>query len=188
MLTTPQKSVLAKSPSFIPTPNDVNWLNVRKELDSFINQQRYFANNAFQKGKEVEVAEIAANQEQERANPKKPGDPSKTKKSKIGAIYKSKPTSNKNLELFIGNLEKDLINPKNVKKFRHNITREEQIALKEIRNWDQQTIRIQDKGSRCVILHNSDYEEKVQHQINRSSFEKISENLNKIYEKKLRPG
>ena len=32
-------------------------------------------------------------------------------------MYKSKPTSNKNLKLFIDNLEKDLINPKNVKKF-----------------------------------------------------------------------
>ena len=40
----------------------INWLNVRKELDSFINQLRYFANNTFQKGKEVEVAEITPNQ------------------------------------------------------------------------------------------------------------------------------
>ena len=185
MLTTPQKSILAKGPSFIPTPNDVNWLNVRKDLDSFINQLRYFANNAFQEGQEVEVAEIASNQEQERADPKIPGDPPKRKKSKIGAMYKSKPTSNKNLELFIENLEKDLINPKNVKKFRHNITREEQIALKEIRYWDEQTISIQDKGSRFVILDNVDYKEKVQHQINRSSFEKIAENPNKTYEKRV---
>ena len=100
-------------------------------------------------------------------------------------MYKSKPTSNKNLELFIENLLKDLVNPKNVKKFRHNITREEQVALKEIRNWDNQIIRIQDKRSRFVILDNSDYEEKVQHQINRSSFEKISENPNEIYEKRV---
>ena len=144
VLTTPQKSVLTKGPSFIPTPNDVNWLNVRKDLDSFINQLRYFANNTFHEGQEVEVAEIPPNQEQERADPKIPGDPPKTKKNKTGAMYKSKPTSNKNLELFIENLEKDLINPKNVKKFRHNTTREEQIALKEMRNWDEQTIRIQD--------------------------------------------
>ena len=63
--------------------------------------------------------------------------------------------------------------------------REEQIAMKEIRNWDEQTIRIQDKRSRFVLLDNLDYEEKVQHQINRSSFEKISENPNKIYEKRV---
>ena len=78
-------------------------------------------------------------------------------------MYKSKPTSNKNLELFIENLEKDLINKNNVKKFRHNITREEQVALKEVRNWDEHTIITQDKGLRFVILDNSDYEEKVQH-------------------------
>ena len=35
VLTTPQKSVLAKDPPFILAPNDVN---LRKELDSFINQ------------------------------------------------------------------------------------------------------------------------------------------------------
>ena len=50
VLTTPQKSVLVKSPSFIATPNDVNWLSLRKELNSFINQRRYFVKNAFQKG------------------------------------------------------------------------------------------------------------------------------------------
>ena len=47
VLTTPQNSLLAKDPSFIPTPNDVNWLSVRRELDGFINQVRYFANNTF---------------------------------------------------------------------------------------------------------------------------------------------
>ena len=97
----------------------------------------------------------------------------------------SKPTSNNNRELFINNWEKDLINPKNVKKFRHNITRGEQVALKEVRNWDEQTIRIQDKGSRFVMLDNSDYEEKLQHQINRGLFEKIPENPNKTYEKRV---
>ena len=51
-----------------------------------------------------------------------------------------------------------------------------------MRNWDEQTIKGQDKGSRFVILDNSDYEEKLQHQINRSSCEKNLENLNKIYE------
>ena len=157
-------------------------------MDSFINQLWYFANNAFQKGKEVEVAEIAPNQEQERVDPKIPGDPPTTKKTKLVHCTSQKPTSNKNLELFIENLEKDLINLKNVKKFRRNITREEKIALKEIRKWDEQAIRIQDKGSRYVILDNSDYEKIVRHEINWSSFKKNSENPNKIYEKRITPG
>ena len=38
VLTTLQKSVFARGPSSIPTPNDVYWLKLRKELVSFINQ------------------------------------------------------------------------------------------------------------------------------------------------------
>ena len=79
VLTTLQKSVFAKGPSSIPTRNDVYWLKLRKELDSFINQLRYFANNAFQKGQEAEVAKIASNQLNERADPKIPGEPHQRK-------------------------------------------------------------------------------------------------------------
>ena len=62
VLKTPPDSVLAKIPSFIPTSNDVKCLDVTTELDNFINQLRYLANNAFRKGQEVEVAETASNQ------------------------------------------------------------------------------------------------------------------------------
>ena len=87
ILTTPQKLLLAKGPSFIHTPNDVNWLSVRRELDSFINQQRYFANNAFQKRQEVKVTEMTPNQEQERADLKKiPGDPPLPEKRKTKLV------------------------------------------------------------------------------------------------------
>ena len=68
-----------KGPSFISTPNDVNWLSVRKVLAGFISQLRYFANHAFQKGQEVKVIKMAPNQEQERADPKIPGDPAQNK-------------------------------------------------------------------------------------------------------------
>ena len=60
---------------------------------------------------------MALYQEQDRADAKIPADPPKTKKNKIGSMYKLKPTSNKNLELFLKNLENDLTNPKNVEKF-----------------------------------------------------------------------
>ena len=80
VLTTPQKSVLAKGPAFTSTPNDVDWLNVRRQLDSFINQLRYFANNAFRKGKEVQVAEVVTNQEQERVDTKVSGEPQNKEK------------------------------------------------------------------------------------------------------------
>ena len=104
---------------------------------------------------------IAPNQEQEWADPKLPGEPPKTKRNKFGAIYKSKPTSKKPRTIY-REFRKRPDKSKKRSKFRH-ITREEQIALKEIRNWDEQTTRMQDKGSRFVILDNSEYEEKVQH-------------------------
>ena len=87
-----------------------------KELDSFINQLRYFENNTFQNEQEVEVEKIAPNREQERTDPKSTWRSPKTKKNETCAMCKSKLTSNKNLELFIENLEKNLINPKNFKK------------------------------------------------------------------------
>ena len=66
--------------------------------------------------------------------------------------------------------------------------REEQIALKQIKNLDEKTIRIQDKESRFEMLDNSDCEEKVQHQINKSSSKKFKKTLTKFMRKELTPG
>ena len=43
--------------------------------------------------------------------------------------------------------------------------------IKDIRNCDKSVVRVQDKGSRFVVLNNEDYVKKVEHQINRSSFQ-----------------
>ena len=43
--------------------------------------------------------------------------------------------------------------------------------LKDIRNWDKNVGRVQDKRLRFVFLENEDYIKKVEHQINRSSFQ-----------------
>ena len=42
-LTSPQKLLLAKGPSFIPTPTDINWYEFRKDFTTFENQLRYKA-------------------------------------------------------------------------------------------------------------------------------------------------
>ena len=46
-------------------------------------------------------------------------------------------------------------------------------ALKEISSWNNQTVRVQGKVSRFAILDNNNYEQKVQNQINRSSFNQL---------------
>ena len=35
------KSLLQKGPSFVPTPSDINWYEVWRDFDKFVNQLRY---------------------------------------------------------------------------------------------------------------------------------------------------
>ena len=68
---------------------------------------------------------------------------------------------------------KELFNPNNIRKIRNNLNKEEKLAFKEMKSWDDKVIRVQDKGSRFVVLDTNSYIEKVEHQINRSSFDKL---------------
>ena len=57
--------------------------------------------------------------------------------------------------------------------------------MKEIKSWDDKVIRAQDNGSQFVVLSNNDYESKVQHQIERSSFTETDIDYSKNYEEKV---
>ena len=46
--------------------------------------------------------------------------------------------------------------------------------------------RIQDEGSRFVLLTNEDYENKVEHQIGRSSFNELPNDPNLEFERKVK--
>ena len=43
-----------------------------------------------------------------------------------------------------------------------------------MKSWDDKVIRVQDKGLRFVVLDTNSYIEKVEHQINRSSVDKLN--------------
>ena len=43
VLSEDQKTLLKKGPSFIPIPTDINWYDVRKDFNKFINKIRHFA-------------------------------------------------------------------------------------------------------------------------------------------------
>ena len=47
-------------------------------------------------------------------------------------------------------------------------------------------VRTQDKGSRFVLLTNEDYENKVEHQIARSSFKKLPSDPSEEFERKVK--
>ena len=57
--------------------------------------------------------------------------------------------------------------------------------MKEIKSWDDRVIRVQVKGFRFVVLSNNDYETKVQHQIDCSSFRELDVDISKNFEGKV---
>ena len=69
------------------------------------------------------------------------------------------------LELFLANVQCDLINPENIRQARDNLSKKERVALKELNN-SNAVIRIQDKGSRFVLIDEKEYEEKMFGQFN----------------------
>ena len=75
----------------------------------------------------------------------------------------------------IENIEKDIFDAAAVRNVRPSISKEKKEALKEISSWNNQTVRVQGKVSRFAILDNNNYEQKVQNQINRSSFNQLEE-------------
>ena len=54
----------------------------------------------------------------------------RSKTSKFAPIYRLKETDNKSLEMFIEKIEKDLFNPENVLKVRHNLSKDEKSCTK----------------------------------------------------------
>ena len=82
-------------------------------------------------------------------------------------------------------MEKELFNPKNVKIARSNFNKDEKKALKEIKSWKDKVVRVQDKGSTFVILENEVQEEKIQQQIDRSSFKELKDNTSKLFQQKI---
>ena len=100
-------------------------------------------------------------------------------------LNRSKPSTNNSVELFIKSIEKELFNPNNIRKTRNNLNKEEKLALKEMKSWDDKVIHVQDKGSRLVVLDTNNYIEKVEHQINRISFDKLDADQSPKFKEKV---
>ena len=169
VLSEEQKSLLKKGPSFVPTPTDINWYEVRKDFTKFTNKIRHLADSEQQQ--EPVHPQVKSNEPTTNENNFPPGKPP-AKANPYQQLYRSKPNANNSVELFIKSIEKELFNPNNIRKIRNNLNKEEKLAFKEMKSWDDKVIRVQDKGSRFVVLDTNSYIEKVEHQINRSSFDK----------------
>ena len=168
------KSLLAKGPSFFPTPVDRNWYELRKDFTNFVNQLRY-------KVKQFQSTSIEPS-ESNNNNINNSFSSPPVQHARYTPLYRAKETNIKSLELFIENIEKDIFDTAAVRNVRPNISKGEKEALKEMKSWNNQTVRVQDKGSCFVILDNNDYEQKIQTQIDRSSFNRLEEDPSKKFD------
>ena len=145
-----QNKLLRKGPSFCPAPRDINWQEVHDDLESFEARLR---TAVFFLEKDTEESTV---RNQDRSHlPSIPG--------KKG--WKPPVSKFPELELFLSNIRKDIINPRNVSCIRDNLPKGEHSALRTLKNSDV-TIRIQDKGSRFVLINPTDYEGKMLGQLN----------------------
>ena len=145
-----QNKLLRKGPSFCPAPRDINWQEVHDDLESFEARLR---TAVFFLEKETEESTV---RNQDRSHlPSIPG--------KKG--WKPPVSKFPELDHFLSNIRKDIINPRNVSWIRDNLPKGERSALRTLKNSDV-TIRIQDKGSRFVLINPTDYKSKMLGQLN----------------------
>ena len=164
VLSEEQKSLLKKGPSFVPTPTDINWYEVHKDFTKFTNKIRHIADLDQQQAQvhpKVNSNEPTVNKNNFPPGKLPPGI------NPYQQLYRSKPSTDNGVELFMKSTEKELFNSDNIKKTRNNFNKEEKLALKEMKSWNDKVIRVQDKGLRFIVLDTNSYLEKVEHQINR---------------------
>ena len=69
------------------------------------------------------------------------------------------------VELFLNNVKKDIFEPKNLRRAKYSLTREERSALGKPKSSDN-IFRIQNKGSRFVIISQNEYKNEMLRQLN----------------------
>ena len=172
--------MLRNSTSSIPTPTDINWYSLKRDFDIFVNKIRYRVS------KPTETSSINVNNTTNISNSlvRHFGNlPIETKSTNVN--FRKEKTKINSLEVFIELAEKDLFKPSNYNKIKGNITTEERKALNTIQNDELRSYRLQDKESRFVVLHKQDYVEKIDCQLQRSSFEELDHNPSKLFSEKV---
>ena len=143
-----ERSLLTKGPAFCPTPKDVNWQKTIDDLDNF---QRRIRLAVFHHGRN-------------------PDDNNHTADERLPTISSTSnwmppKSSFPEVELFLNNVKKDIFEHKNLRRAKDNLTREERSALGKLKSSDN-VFRIQDKGSRFVIISQNEYKDKMLGQLN----------------------
>ena len=139
VFTNAESTLLTKGPAFCPVPKDVHWQKVIDDLENFDKRIRLAV---FHHGKDT-------------------NDDIREEESRFPAI---RSTSNwmpakcayPEVKLFLNNVREDILEPRKLRKLRDNLTKDERLALRNLKLSDN-IIRIQDEGSRFVILNRQEY-------------------------------
>ena len=182
VLSEKRKSLPKKGPSFAPTSTDINWYEVCKDFTKFTNKFRHLAD--LDRQQEQVQPQVNSNEPTINENNFPPGK-LHPKINPYQQLYRSKPSTNNSVELFIKSIKKNFLTPIKLKKTRSNLNKDEKLALKEMKSWNDKVILVQDKGSRFVVLDTNSYREKVEHQTNRSSFDKLDPDPSPKFKEKV---
>ena len=153
--------LLSKGPSFCPIPRDINWHKCRLDWQAFVDKVRW-ADYYF--GRE-------------------PTHNSNTSVTLLDDLGSFKIKSNVRapvskdiaLETFLATVENKLFDAERARREpKANISRAENMALCKLRKSKDIVVRLQDKGSRFVILDRNDYIDKVESNLSDGSFDILS--------------
>ncbi|XP_070548154.1 uncharacterized protein [Ptychodera flava] len=153
-LTPAQSSVLSKGLMFCPKPEKVN----TKEL---INDVREFK-------RKCRLRYMYRDKENNQTTSHLSPGPFKREKS----YYNPPPNENQTLEAFLNAVEDEVLNSQNWKKTYDNISKDERIALQQLTNREDLTIKAADKGGGIVVMDTSWYIDKCNDHLQNQSFYK----------------
>ena len=116
-------NLLSIGPSFVPTPYNINWYNLRQDVENFVNKICFTFQNFIQSSTEPSIY----NDEQQLEDPQ-------WKTVVKTANFRVKATNSHYLEAFIEKIEQSIFHRKNVNtKVFHNITKKEEKLLRKLK-------------------------------------------------------
>ena len=172
ILPDPFVSLCSKGPSFIPTPKHVDWRSLQVDFDNFSNRIRMIANSYDPKNENKTPDSTNTNTKYDDLPPVKRKSRFKVPKSNIPAI-----------EAYLTAIETAIFKSVRKTPCKDNLNIDERTAIADWRktvlfNPDSEVVlRMQDKGSRFLVVDKTEDIEKAHTQISRSSFSEVSDDL-----------
>ena len=150
-------NLLSKGPSFCPIPRDINWYKCRQDWQAFVDKMRW-ADFHFDR---EHIDTINTSDTVVDLGP-----------FKVKSHTRAPISEEIALETFLATVENTLFDADRASyEPKSNIWKAENKALCKLRSSKDLVVRLQDKGSRFVILDRNDYIDKVERNLNDGSFD-----------------